>query len=116
MKHIEGRDRFEKQLLCLDDFIKADDPVRLLDAFVDKLDLQALNFSHVVHKSEGRPPYHPSLLLKLYLYGYINHIRSSRRLEEECTRNVQLHWLLHGLTPNYHTIADFRKLHPSQLK
>jgi transposase len=87
-----------------------------MDAFVDKLDLLQLGFTSTVHKSEGRPPYAPGVLLKLYLYGYLNKIRSSRKLEKECIRNIELQWLLQNLTPNYHTIADFRKLHAQPLQ
>ena len=93
-----------------------DNPVRLMDAFVDKLDLQKLGFTNTIHKSEGRPPYAPSVLLKLYLYGYLNRIRSSRKLERECLRNIELQWLLQNLQPNYHTIADFRKIHALPLQ
>jgi transposase len=95
----------------LEDQVSADNAVRLIDAFIDKLDLYQLGFINTVHKSEGRPPYAPGVLLKLYLYGYLNKIRSSRKLERECGRNIELQWLLQNLTPNYHTIADFRKLH-----
>ena len=93
-----------------------DNAVRLIDAFIDKLDLQKLGFTNIVHKSEGRPPYAPAVLLKLYLYGYLNKIRSSRKLENECSRNIELQWLLQNLQPNYHTIADFRKLHSMSLQ
>jgi transposase len=75
-----------------------------------------MGFTNTAHKSEGRPPYAPSVLLKLYLYGYLNKIRSSRKLERECMRNIELQWLLQSLAPNYHTIADFRKLHYHSLK
>ena len=94
----------------------SDNPVRLIDAFVDKLDLQKLGFTHTVHKSEGRPSFAPAVFLKLYLYGYLNKIRISRKLEKECSRNIELQWLIKQLVPNYHTIADFRKLHPLPLK
>jgi transposase len=87
-----------------------------MDAFIDKLDLQKLGFTGTVHKSEGRLPYAPGVLLKLYLYGYLNKIRSSRKLEKECSRNIELQWLLQGLQPDYHTIADFRKVHASPLQ
>ena len=93
-----------------------DNPVRLQDAFIDKLDLQKLGFTNTIHKSEGRPPYQPGLFLKLYLYGYLNKIRSSRKLERECSRNTELQWLLQRLQPNYHSIADFRKVHAQQLQ
>ena len=87
-----------------------------MDAFVEKLELEKLGFSKTVHKSEGRPPYAPAVLLKLYLYGYLNKIRSSRKLERECSRNLELQWLLQNLQPNYHTIADFRKAHGEPLQ
>jgi len=96
--------------------VSADNPVRLIDAFVDKLDLQRLGFTNTHHKMEGRPPFAPTVLLKLYLYGYLNKIRSSRKLEKECSRNIELQWLLQHLQPNYHTIADFRKVHAAPLK
>lgn len=94
----------------------ADNPVRLIDAFIDKLDLEKLGFTKLVHKSEGRPPYAPGVLLKLYLYGCLNKIRSIRKLERECLRNIELKWLLHQLQPNYHTIADFRNVHSQPLQ
>lgn len=87
-----------------------------MDGFIEKLDLQRLGFAHAVHKAEGRPPYAPQVLLKIYLYGYLNKIRSSRKLAKECSRNIELQWLLQNLQPNYHTIADFRKLHVQQLQ
>jgi transposase len=111
MQFKQGNDRYQTFFITLDDQVGADNPVRLIDAFVDKLDLQKLGFKNTVHKSEGRPPYAPAVLLKFYLYGYLNKIRSSRKLENECTRNIELQWLLQNLQPNYHTIADFRKVH-----
>ena len=111
MQFIQGNDRYQTYFTTPDEQVGADNAVRLMDAFVDKLDLQRLGFIKTVHKSEGRPPYSPGVLLKLYLYGYLNKIRSSRKLEKECSRNIELQWLLQGLQPNYHTIADFRKVH-----
>ena len=100
--------------------MSADNGVRLIDAFVDKLELEKLGFTKNVHKSEGLPPYAPAVLLKLYLYGYLNKIRSSRKLEKECIRNIELQWLMQGLQPNYHIpIAigtDFRKVHVQPLQ
>jgi len=116
MQFIEGNNRNQTYFATLDDQVSADNAVRLIDAFIDKLDLQKLGFRGTVHKSEGRPPYAPAVLLKLYLYGYLNKIRSSRKLEKECSRNKELEWLLQGLQPNYHTIADFRKLHAKPLQ
>ena len=111
MQFIQGNNRNQTYFATLEDQVAADNSVRLMDAFIDKLDLQKLGFSKTIHKSEGRPPYAPAVLLKLYLYGYLNKIRSSRKLEKECCRNIELQWLLQSLQPNYHTIADFRKLH-----
>jgi transposase len=116
MQFIVGSDRHQTYFSTLNDLVGVDNPVRLMDAFVDKLDLQKLGFKNTVHKSEGRPPYAPGVLLKLYLYGYLNKIRSSRKLEKECMRNVELQWLIQSLVPNYHTIADFRKLHAMPLQ
>jgi transposase len=116
MQFIQGSNRYQTCFMTLEEQVGADNPVRLIDAFIDKLDLQKLGFSKTIHKSEGRPPYAPGVLLKLYLYGYLNKIRSSRKLEKECSRNIELQWLLHNLQPNYHTIADFRKLHPEPLQ
>ncbi len=116
MQFIEGTDRDQTYFATLNDQVSRDNPVRLIDAFIDKLELQKLGFSNTVHKSEGRPPYAPAVLLKLYLYGYLNKIRSSRKLEKECSRNIELQWLLQNRVPNYHTIADFRKLHAVPLR
>ena len=116
MQFIQGSNRHQTYFITLEDQVGADNPVRLIDAFIDKLDLQKLGFSNTIHKSEGRPPYAPGVLLKLYLYGYLNKIRSSRKLEKECIRNTEVQWLLQSLQPNYHTIADFRKLHCKPLQ
>lgn len=116
MQFITGNNRHQTYFSTLEDQVTADNPVRLIDAFIDKLDLQKMGFTKTVHKSEGRPPYASGVLLKLYLYGYLNKIRSSRKLEKECSRNRELEWLLQSLVPNYHTIADFRKLHAAPLK
>ena len=111
MGFIQGVNR--NQLLMfpesLDEYIAEDNPVRFIDVFVDSLDLQALGFEHAVPKETGRPPYHPGCLLKLYIYGYLNRIRSSRSLEREANRNVELMWLLGKLAPDFKTIADFRR-------
>lgn len=94
---------------CLDDFIDESNPVRVIDAFVDALDLRELGFDGVIFEATGRPSYHPSLLLKLYIYGYLNRMQSSRRLEREAGRNVEVMWLLGRLVPDHKTIPDFRK-------
>ena len=111
MSYIEGRDRSETLLLpaALDDYVGADNAVRLIDAFVDGLDLGDMGFGRVEPKQTGRPGYHPADLLKLYIYGYLNKLRSSRRLEIETHRNLEVIWLLRELRPDFKTIADFRK-------
>ena len=111
MNYIEGADRQQGWLLPerLEDYVSDDNPVRFLDAFVDSLDLAALGFQRATPSDTGRPPYQPGDLLRLYLYGYLNRLRSSRRLEREAQRNVELLWLLRQLRPDFKTIADFRK-------
>ena len=116
MHHIQGNSRHQTYFSTLENQVSADNPVRLIDCFVDKLDLLKLGFAKTVHSSEGRPPFAPQVLLKLYLYGCLNKIRSSRKLEKECSRNIELQWLLQNLSPNYHTIADFRKGHAQPLQ
>ncbi len=110
-RFIEGENRNQATLLpeCLDDYIAGDNPVRAIEAFIDELDLLTLGFAGAEPAATGRPSYHPSDLLKLYLYGYLNRIQSSRRLERECQRNVELMWLIGKLAPDFKTIADFRK-------
>ena len=111
MAHIEGTDRSQVLLLpeAVDDYVGADNPVRFVDAFVDGLDLEALGFLRARPKATGRPGYRPGDLLKLYIYGYLNRVRSSRRLEVEAHRNVEVIWLLRSLKPDFKTIADFRR-------
>jgi len=118
MGYIHGQDRHQQVLFpeSLDDYIDAANPVRFLDVFVNGLDLQALGFTHSTPNQIGRPSYHPGVMLKLYLYGYLNKIRSSRKLEHASQRNLELMWLLQKLTPALKTIADFRKAHPHALK
>ena len=110
-RFVEGADRGQSTLLpeCLDDFIDEINPVRAIDAFVDALDLGGLGFAGVEPAATGRPSYHPSALLKLYIYGYLNRVQSSRRLEREAGRNVEVMWLLGRLVPDDKVIADFRK-------
>lgn len=115
MQFITGTNRHQSYFSTLEEQVSAHNAVRLIDAFIDKLDLQHLGFS-TTHKTEGRPAFAPALLLKLYLYGYLNKIRSSRKLATECSRNIELQWLLQCLQPNYHTIADFRKMHATALQ
>lgn len=111
MSHIEGADRSQTLLLpeAVDDYVGADNPVRFIDAFVDELDLEQAGFVRAKPKATGRPGYHPADLLKLYIYGYLNRIRSSRRLEAETHRNIEVIWLLKRLQPDFKTIADFRR-------
>ena len=116
MNFITGNDRHQLQFHSLDDRIAANNPVRFMDAFVDQIDLPKLGFVDKILKSEGRPAFTNQLMLKIYIYGYFNGIRSSRRLETECCRNIELQWLTANLQPNYHSIADFRKTNPSALK
>jgi transposase len=113
MAHVTGQSRYQSTLFpeVLDEVVGRDDPVRVIDAFVETLDLAALGFSKVTAEETGRPPYAPGDLLKLYIYGYLHRVRSSRRLEAETQRNVQVMWLLNRLTPAFKTIADFRKDH-----
>ncbi|MCF2948511.1 IS1182 family transposase [Paraglaciecola aquimarina] len=109
--HIKGQSRTQTTLFpeALDDFVTEDNPVRVIDVFVNEINLGALGFHRVQTKQTGRPCYHPATLLKLYIYGYLNRIQSSRRLEKETHRNVELMWLLERLSPDFKTIADFRK-------
>ena len=110
-RFIEGEDRHQVTLLpeCLEDYVGEDNPVRVVDVFVDELDMAALGFDGAAPAMTGRPGYHPSALLKIYIYGYLNRIQSSRRLEREAQRNLELIWLTGRLTPDFKTIADFRK-------
>jgi transposase len=111
MTHIAGLERDQLLLLpdAVDDYVGSDNPVRFIDAFVDGLDLTAAGFLRVEAKAMGRPGYAPGDLLKLYIYGYLNRVRSSRRLETECHRNIKVLWLLRTLKPDFKTIADFRR-------
>src|SRR5271167_2225033 len=110
-RFVEGEDRTQGVLLpeFLDDYVAEDNPVRVIDVFVEELDLRGLGFEGVVPETTGRPAYHPAAMLKIYVYGYINQIQSSRRLERETARNVEMMWLTGRLTPDFKTIADFRK-------
>ena len=111
MAHISGHDRSQTLLFpeSVDDYVDPDNPVRFIDAFVDGLDLTAAGFVGVAPKATGRPGYAPADLLKLYIYGYLNRVRSSRRLEAETCRNIEVIWLLRHLKPDFKTIADFRR-------
>ena len=110
-RFVEGTDRGQSTLLpeCLDEWVEENNSVRVIDCFVDSLDLANLGFEGVQPAATGRPAYHPSVLLKLYIYGYLNRIQSSRRLEREAGRNLEVIWLLGRLVPDDKVIADFRK-------
>ncbi len=108
---VEGIDRSQGTFFpaTLDDYVGEDNPVRAVDAFVESLDLGELGFGRVTPLEQGRPGYDPATLLKIYIYGYLNRVPSSRRLERECQRNIELIWLTGQLAPDFKTIADFRK-------
>src|SRR5467141_2899583 len=110
-RFIDGEDRMQQTLLpnSLEDYITEENPVRVIDVFIDELDLAALGFAGMTPAATVRPAYHPSTLLNIYLYGYLNRLQSSRRLERETQRNVELMWLVGRLAPDFKTIADFRK-------
>jgi transposase len=106
--HRKGNARNQMEFSCLDDLIASDNMVRVIDAFVDILDFNELGFAHIKPKKTGTPPYHPALLLRIYLYGYLNRVRTSRKLEKECVRNIEMQWLCEKQVPCYHTIETFR--------
>ena len=117
MKYITGKDRKQTSLfpISLEDSIDADNSVRAIDQFVEQLDLKELGF-RLDHIENGPPAYHPSILLKLYIYGYMNRVRSSRQLEKECRRNIEVMWLLESLAPDHNTISNFRKDNAKAIK
>src|SRR5262249_8866 len=117
MAHVRGQSRDQATLYpeALDEVIAPDSAVRVIDGFVDSLDLAGLGFSKVEAEATGRPPYDPRDLLKLCIYGYLNQMRSGRRLERETWRNVEVFWLINRVTPVFKTIADFRKDHPEAI-
>jgi transposase len=116
MKHKQGTARDQISFSSFEDRISRDNPIRFIDVFSGKIDLEKIGFSVKTLQNEGRPSFESSLFVRLYLYGYLNGLRSSRKLEKECERNIELHWLLHGMIPNYHSISDFRKDNPQALK
>jgi transposase len=116
MQHITGISRQQLQISSLEDRISPENPVRFIEAFTEHISLQALGFTAKTIKTEGRPSFDTKVFLKIYLYGYLGGVRSSRKLEKECVRNIELQWLLCGIVPNYHSIADFRKDNPKALK
>jgi transposase len=110
-RFVEGADRTQVNLLpdCIDDYVGTDNPVRVIEAFVEQLDLREMGFESVDPEATGRPAYHPSVMLKIYIFGYLNRVQSSRRLEHETQRNIELMWLTGRLMPDFKTIANFRK-------
>lgn len=116
MKHIFGIDRNQYYMCSLEDTIDENNPVRFIDAYVSRLDIKVMDFKRSEPKGIGRPSYAPLDLLKLYLYGYFNRVRSSRNLEKECYRNIEVIWLLGGLRPDHKTISRFRQENPKALK
>lgn len=116
MPIINPKNRTQLEFRSLEDFIEKDNTVRFIDAFVEKLELEKLFFVNKTIKTEGRPSFTNQLFLKIYFYGYLNGIRSSRKLAKECMRNIEMQWLCNALTPNYHSIADFRKINPHALR
>jgi transposase len=116
MEYIQGISRNQLQVASLEDTISQENPVRFIDAFVAGIDLVKIGFIQRVLKTQGRPSFDTKVFLKIYLYGYLNGIRSSRRLEKECLRNLEMQWLLEAIVPNYHSISDFRKDNPKALK
>jgi transposase len=107
--YVQGTHRLQIGLFCLEDFIGTDAPVRVVDAFCEQIDYAALDFRGKFTQDNCRPNYHPSLLLRLYIYGYLNGIRSSRKLESECRRNLEVMWLCNNISPKYHTTSRFSK-------
>jgi len=118
MGYIEGEDRNQIILFpeSIDEYVSDNNSIRIIDEYINQLDLKRLGFKRAVNPSTGRPPYHPKDMLKLYLYGYLNRVRSSRRLEQEAIRNLEVIWLLRKLKPDFKTIADFRKDNKKALK
>jgi transposase len=118
MSYIKGINRNQTLLFpeVIEDYIDEDNPVRFIDAYVDNLDLVVLEFKYAIEAETGRPPYNPGDILKLYIYGYLNSIRSSRRLEQETHRNIEVVWLLKKLHPDFKTIADFRRDNKKAIK
>lgn len=116
MPVVQEKNRLQLEFKSLEDYIEQDNTVRFIDAFVEKLELSKLSFVNKPVKVEGRPSFSNALFLKIYFYGYLNGIRSSRKLAKECMRNIEMQWLCSGLTPNYHSIADFRRINPQALR
>ena len=109
MEHIQGQNRDQIRMISLGEMVEPESMVRIIDAFVEMLNLEDFGFSYFKLNKEGRPPYHPATMMKLYLYGYQNTIRSSRKLEKACKTNIEVMWLISEQKPHYKTIANFRK-------
>ena len=116
MQHITGISRQQVRFSSLEDTISPDNQVRFIDAFVEYVDLSKPGFAVKTLKTEGRPSFNSKVFLKIYLYGYLNGVRSARDLQKECLRNMEMQWLLEDIVPNYHRISDFRKNNPIALK
>jgi transposase len=118
MNYIQGTSREQLTLfpISLDSAIASTNEVRQIDAFVNSLDMSSMGFTHARCAAEGRPAYNPADLLKLFIYGYLNRTRSSRELEKECKRNVEVMWLLKGLQPDHNTISNFRRDNPGAIR
>ncbi len=116
MDFIQSHNRNQLEMMSLESMISQENQVRLIDAFAEKLDLERLGFAIAKLNTQGRPAFDSRVFLKIYFYGYVNGLRSSRKLEKECNRNIEMQWLTGKLTPNYHTIADFRKVNPDALR
>ena len=118
MGYIEGEDRNQIILFpeSIDEYVSDHNSIRIIDEYIKQIDLKRLDFKRAVNPSLGRPPYHPKDILKLYLYGYLNRVCSSRRLEQEAIRNLEVIWLIRKLKPDFKTIADFRKDNKKALK
>jgi transposase len=116
MLHIQGQDRNQIQMISLEQMVESESMVRIIDAFVDMLNLEKFEFSYFKLNKEGRPPFHPATMMKIYLYGYQNSIRSCRKLEKACKTNVEIMWLVNQQRPNFKTIANFRKDNPKAFK
>lgn len=117
-RFVQGEDRRQDYLLpaSLNDYVSEDNPVRAIEAFIDALDLKALEFAGMTPAETGRPAYHPAMMLKIYLYGYLNRVQSSRRLEREAQRNIELMWLTGRLAPDFKTIANFRRANGAAIR
>ena len=115
-KSVDNRDQMNLMPMCMDDMISPDSEVRAIDAIVDKMNIPPIGFTYSATKETGRKPYNPEDMFKLYAYSYFNGIRSSRKIERECYRNIEVMWLINGLKPDFKTIADFRKDNKKQIK